>query len=358
MHMKKLIIFALFVTINLAFSQVDFKKGSLAEIYDMAKQQNKPIMVDVLTDWCVWCVELDNLVYTQPEIYDYANSNMINYKIDAEKGEGIAFKEKYKVEGYPTILFLDANGNEIDRIFGYYPVALFKEYMVDYSKGINTMKDLEARLKTDPNNAEANYKMAEKMMFNDKLDEARKLFKKVIESDPENKSGRKDDAEYMLADISEKDVIITNLENFIKNNPESNVLKDAYTEVANAYSNNNDNANAENWFKEALTKFEGDMAVKISYSRYINSLARTIGKDSTSKADDFRKGLALLEISLTYTPLNSTAAAQAFYWQSMLHFMLKEYSEAMESIEKAIKIFDNKTYREQRDKVEKQLSSR
>ena len=356
--MKKLIIFALFVTFNLSFSQVDFKKGSLAEIYDMAKKQNKPIMVDVLTDWCVWCVELDNLVYTQPEIYEYANANMINYKIDAEKGEGIAFKEKYKVDGYPTILFLDADGNELDRIFGYYPTAQFKEYMADYSKGINTMKDLEAKLKNDPNNAEANYKMAEKLMFSDKLDEARKLFKKVIDADPENKSGRKDDAEYMLADISEKDVIITNLENFIKNNPESNVLKDAYTEVANAYNNNSDKDNAEKWFKEALTKFNGDMAVKISYSRYLNSIARTIGKDSTSNAEDFKKGLSILENSLTYTPLNSTAAAQAYYWQSVFHLKLKEYSEAMFAIEKAIKIFDNKTYREQREKVEKQLSNK
>lgn len=356
--MKKLIIFALFVTSSLTFSQIDFKKGSVADILKMAKDQNKPVMVDVMTDWCVWCVELDNLVYSQPEVYEYANANIISYKIDAEKGEGIAFKEKYKVEGYPTILFLDADGNEIDRIFGYYPVAQFKEYMVDYSKGINTMKDLTAKLDADPNNIETNYKMGEKLMTSDKLDEAKARFKKVIEMDTENKSSRKDDAEYMLADMSEKTDILKNLEAFINNNPSSNLLKDAYTEVANAYSINNDNANAEKWFKDALTKFEEDMAVKISYSRYINSLARTIGKDSTSSTGDFRKGLALLDKSLTYTPLNSTAAAQAYYWQSVLHFKLKEYSEAMESIEKAIKIFDNKTYREQKEKVEKQLSSR
>jgi len=356
--MKKLTIFALFLICSLSFSQVDFKKGSLAEIFDMAKQQNKPVMVDVMTDWCVWCVELDNLVYSQPEVSDYANANQINYKIDAEKGEGVAFREKYKVEGYPTILFLDANGNEIDRIVGYSPVAQFKVYMIDYSKGVNTFKDLTAKLEKDPNDLEANYKMGEKMMFNDKLDEARKLFKKVIDNDSENKSGRKDDAEYMLADISEKDVIITNLENFINNNPESNVLKDAYTEIGNAYQNNGDNKGAEKWFKIALEKFPGDQAVKISYSRYLNALARTIGKDSTSTGDDFRKALTLLDRSLTYTPLNSTAAAQAFYWQSVMHFKLKEYSEAMESIEKAIKIFDNKTYREQREKVEKQLSKR
>jgi len=356
--MKKLIIFILFFTSGLTFSQIDFKQGSLAEIFKLAKDQNKPIMVDVMTDWCVWCVELDNLVYSQPEVYNYSNANQINYKIDAEKGEGIEFAKKYKVEGYPTIIFLDGDGNEIDRIVGYSPVAQFKEYMVDYSKGINTIKDLTARLEKDADDMEANYKMGEKLMFNDKLDEAKAMFKKVVEMDSENKSGRKDDAEYMLADLSEKTDIVKNLEAFINNNPESNLLKDAYTELANAYSNNNDNANAEKWFKDALTKFDGDMIVKISYSRYLNSLARTIGKDSTSKADDFRKGLGLIEKSLSYTPHNSTAAAQAYYWQSVLYFKLKEYSEAMESIEKAIKIFDNKTYREQREKVEKQLSSR
>jgi len=357
--MKKLIASAaLFLVSTYTFSQIDFKSGTVAEILAMAKQQKKPVMVDVMTDWCVWCVELDNLVYARPEIYEYANANQINYKIDAEKGEGVEFAKKYKIDGYPAVLFLDGDGNEIDRIGGYFPAAQFKQYMVDYSKGINTTKDLEAKLKTNPDNIEANYKLGEKKMYSGKQVEAKNHLMKVIDLDHENKSGRKDDAEFLIADMSDKEVIAKNLENFIVNNSSSDVLKDAYIEIVYTYVNTLNNiTGAEKWINEAMLIYPDDEAVRISYARYLNAGARAIAKDSNSKADDYNKALSILEKSLTYA-LNSTAAAQAYYWQSMLFYSLKDYQKSMESINNAIGIFNNKTYREQKAKVEKQLSEK
>src|SRR4030095_6453817 len=101
--MKKIIIFALVFAANFTFSQIDFKKGTVAEVLAMAKAENKLVMVDVMTDWCKWCIELDNKVYAKPEVYEFANANQINYKIDAEKGEGVEFAKKYKIEGYPSV---------------------------------------------------------------------------------------------------------------------------------------------------------------------------------------------------------------------------------------------------------------
>ncbi|HJY63892.1 MAG TPA: thioredoxin fold domain-containing protein, partial [Ignavibacteria bacterium] len=350
--MKKIInLLALIFAVNIVFSQVDFKQGTVAEILAMAKQQNKPVMVDVMTDWCVWCIELDNLVYVRQEIYEYANNNQINYKIDAEKGEGVEFAKKYKVNGYPAILFLDGDGVEIDRINGYFPVAQFKRFMEDYSKGINTTKDLEAKLKTEPDNIEVNYKSGEKKMYSEKQAEAKNHFQKIIDLDPDNKSGRKDDAEFLIADMSDKDNIAKNLEAFIINNPSSDVLKDAYVEIVFTYINTLNNIpGAEKWVNEALSKYPDDEAVRIVYSRYLNAGARTIAKDSTSREDDYKNALSILEKSLTYSK-NSTAAAQAYYWQSVLYFNLKDYQKSMESINNAIGIFNHKTYREQKAKV-------
>lgn len=357
--MKRIFFIAfLALTISVSFSQVDFKQGTVSEILAMAKEQGKPVMVDVWTDWCVWCVELDNLVYARPEVYEYANNNIINFKIDAEKGEGVDFAKKYSINGFPTILFLDSDGNEIDRLVGYFPAEQFKIYMTDYSSGVNTVKDLEAKLKANSEDFEALYKMAEKKLFSDKPDEAKQLCRKIIDSDPGNSSGRKDDAELMLAHTSEKVEIVKNLEAFIMNHPRSDVLKDAYIEIGSAYLNViKDNSKAEKWYKEALAKYPGDEAVGLAYSRYLNSLARTIGKDSTSREDDYKKALAILDQSLPYAK-NSTAAGQAYYWQSVLHYNLKDYGKSMESIDNAIKIFNNKTYREQKEKVQKQLSSK
>lgn len=98
--MKKVSLFILFLSFTYsAFSQVQFQKGSLSEMFKLAKEQNKILMVDVLTDWCKWCIELDNKVYSRKDIGDYANANQVNYKIDAEKGEGMNLQRNIKSRG-------------------------------------------------------------------------------------------------------------------------------------------------------------------------------------------------------------------------------------------------------------------
>ena len=46
-------------------------------------------------------------------------------KFDAERGEGIDIARKYRVEGYPTFLILNAEGKEVGRIVGGDDAAAF-----------------------------------------------------------------------------------------------------------------------------------------------------------------------------------------------------------------------------------------
>ncbi|MBK6878588.1 MAG: DUF255 domain-containing protein [Ignavibacteria bacterium] len=82
-------------------ADVEFANGSFSEILEKAKLENKIIMIDFVTDWCKWCVETDRKVYTNAEVYEFANSNQINWKIDAEKGEGPDLAKRYGVKGFP-----------------------------------------------------------------------------------------------------------------------------------------------------------------------------------------------------------------------------------------------------------------
>jgi len=42
-----------------------------------------------------------------------------------KKVEGPDLVKQYKIPGYPTLIFVNADGNEIDRIIGYRPVDEF-----------------------------------------------------------------------------------------------------------------------------------------------------------------------------------------------------------------------------------------
>lgn len=81
-----------------------------------AQEENKPIMVDFYTDWCGWCKKLDEDTYSDPTVQELA-ANFVCVKVDGDKYPGDV--SKYGIDGYPTIVFLDSAGNEIDRNVGY-----------------------------------------------------------------------------------------------------------------------------------------------------------------------------------------------------------------------------------------------
>ena len=91
-----------------------------------ARSSGKPVMVDFYTDWCGYCKKLDAEVYT--DIGVIAESvNFISVKINAEKQSDLA--AKYQVSGFPTILWLDANGAPIERLPGYADAPEFLQIM-------------------------------------------------------------------------------------------------------------------------------------------------------------------------------------------------------------------------------------
>ncbi|MEO8512402.1 MAG: thioredoxin fold domain-containing protein [Ignavibacteria bacterium] len=354
---KTVLLIALFFISSISYSQIDFKKGSVADMLAMAKAENKLVMIDVMTDWCKWCIELDNKVYSKKDISDFANANQINYKIDAEKGEGVDFAKKYKIQGFPSILFLDGDGNEVDRVYGYVPAKDFMEMMQDYNKGINTFAYLKTEVEKNPSNIDATLKLADKYSMYSESDKAKELLNKIVEMDGSNAGGKTDDAKFRLISFTEKEEKAKQLEAFISGNPTSDQLKDAYVSLSETYFYElSDLASSEKWFKEALAKYPNDESVNSSYGQYLNQRAAGLADKGTGE-EDYKKGLALIEQALPFIA-GSVNEASSYYIQSKLYFNLKDYAKANESIDKALKIFDRKLYREQKEKVEKQLTQK
>ena len=85
---------------------LEFRKDSTwANVLVEAKRQHKPIFLDVYTTWCKPCKQLENEVFSLTSVGEKLNSSFICYRIDAEKGEGIAIASSYQVQSYPALFF-------------------------------------------------------------------------------------------------------------------------------------------------------------------------------------------------------------------------------------------------------------
>lgn len=91
-----------------------------------AKEENKLILVDFTgSDWCIWCIRLEEEVFAKSEFQEYAKDKFVFLMLDFPKdkkkvseetaNKNKEHKEKFKIKGFPTILLLNAEGNEVAR---------------------------------------------------------------------------------------------------------------------------------------------------------------------------------------------------------------------------------------------------
>jgi len=93
---------------------------------DLARREAAPerlVVVDFYTDWCGWCQVLDRAVYPDPAVRRQLD-RAVFLRLDAER-EGREAARRYRVDGFPTIVFLTARGREVGRIRGFQPAPAF-----------------------------------------------------------------------------------------------------------------------------------------------------------------------------------------------------------------------------------------
>ena len=95
-----------------------------------AAAEKKPILMFFTgSDWCGWCKKLHEDVLDKDEFQDFAKENVILLELDfpnsipqsdALKKQNKALGEKFDVNGYPTMVLVDSDGEkELDRTVGY-----------------------------------------------------------------------------------------------------------------------------------------------------------------------------------------------------------------------------------------------
>ncbi len=101
-------------------------------ILEEASSANKLVMVEFVgSDWCRPCQKLEAEVFNTPEFQNWARDRFVTYRADfpkktqlpleiAQANEALKLTYESYVQGFPTVLVLDSQGQVISKM-GYQP---------------------------------------------------------------------------------------------------------------------------------------------------------------------------------------------------------------------------------------------
>ncbi len=107
----------------------EWQKFSI-QSYEESLQKNERMVVDFYADWCIPCKELDALTFSNEKVIEEMG-RFTNYKVDMTKmtPENEDLRKRFNVVGMPTVLIIDSDGKEVNRITGFVNAEEFLKYI-------------------------------------------------------------------------------------------------------------------------------------------------------------------------------------------------------------------------------------
>ena len=153
---RVLVLLVTVMAVAIAACQQDTSKtwfeGDLEAARAEAGRRDTVVMIEFYTDWCNWCRRLEADTFSVPAVRRELEK-IVSLKRDAEKG-GAELAVRFGVDSYPTIIFLDPAGNEMDRIIGYLPPEPFLKRIQRIRTGDTFLACLR-QLEEDPGDVDA-----------------------------------------------------------------------------------------------------------------------------------------------------------------------------------------------------------
>ena len=275
---------------------------------------------------------LDANTFTNHNVAKTLNENFINIKVDAETEYGQQLFTDFSGTGYPLILFLDSDKNEIDRFYGYYEADKFSDKLADILKGENVFPNLLNRYEMGDNSAETMSKLAKKYADRGEDSLALSLYNLVIDS-KDVSLDMFHEAKYFINTKLLWGGKLKSMENYLKKYPGSPYIQDGLYQLLAYFKNSGDTENELLYFDNYLNKFSDDPWFLNQYSWRMTELNQNL-----------ELALEKANLALTLLEKDAEGIANIIDTKAEVLWKLVKIDEAIQTIEEALMIDPNNEY--------------
>ncbi len=215
-----------------------------------AQLGDKLILAYLYTDWCGYCKKMEAETFTDKTVIDEMSDRYVWLKLNAETDEeGRRLQERFNITGYPGLLLLNGEGQEMERISGFVPPGAFRERVAAAAGGPGSFVSLLRTAGREPGSVDVQYRVAEKYIERGEFSPAIDHLRRVIELDPDNNSGKADLSYYYLAlslaSQGNEEMALLELDSLVSSFPRSDYVADSAFLRGQIYYHSGNRAQAE-----------------------------------------------------------------------------------------------------------------
>ncbi|MCX7800449.1 MAG: thioredoxin family protein [Fimbriimonadales bacterium] len=171
----------------LAPAQTRWASGLEAGLQE-ARRSGRLVLALFVAEGCSWCQRLERETLADPRVEQELKA-LVPVRLEAPK-QGSEAVRRYRVQGFPTAVLLNARGEAEASLLGFRPPAEFLEALRQAVADAKARPALEARIAKDPKDADALLRLAAAAARSGNLSRARQMVDRAEESDPQDRFRR------------------------------------------------------------------------------------------------------------------------------------------------------------------------
>ncbi len=164
-----------------AINKYGFIEDDFGAAVALAKEKKQLLLLDFSARWCPGCMRLESEIFPKTE-FKALTKDMVKVKIDTDRFENSVLGERFKIQGIPTLLVLNLNQEEVDRIYDYQPMAVLEKFFLAAKADPSSIQDLQARAASNKD-PQASLLLGRRLMMAGQL-EASINYLKVMKPEP------------------------------------------------------------------------------------------------------------------------------------------------------------------------------
>jgi tetratricopeptide (TPR) repeat protein len=213
------------------------------------------------------------LVWNKPEIGRLFADKYVMVRFTSRDNEFKILSKRYNVRRYPTVLFLDQRGEEVDRIFFNNPDrSKYTPILKDFVGGDFQLAALREKYNRKPDDVWANLRLARKYVSRYEMRACFPHYSKVLKYDPSDSKGYMEEASYYVAFYNMRfRQNIRPLESFVETCEGGEFLEKSSLDLIGWIKDKEDPLRTSRRYEEAIKKLPRSTALRKSYLKFILS---------------------------------------------------------------------------------------